>query len=461
MSKDDFIKKFRLQAIIIMILSFGSFLAPVPAENQTIKNLPGKEELFAAQKKAAEWIKAQIVPNAIVSDPAPARRRLLLSYRVPEEDPAYPYIYSRSFLYDNALGVVALTMMGEYHAAEYILSAIRRQMLADGSLWFVYNTHNSWPGEDDQEGALIRTGSLAWFGYSIVYYLRVRLLENANFLDTDTLARGYLEMAENIASYIFSNQVKEPGDRRFGLVTGGWGDYEIGIDLRTGTPVEDYVPSKVSWVSMEHNIDIYFFLKDLYSLTGKEKYMEGAELVKKGVLGLWSDEYGQFYRGIKATGMVDAALPLDGASWGALFLLSIGEDQKAANSLETLQRLFISKHGRIKGYRPYELESVYEDERVNSYYYPENPRMLWKELPFVWGEGSCGAAAALIRCGKIREGAEVLNSMLLLRVGDGFRYASVKVPYQFNDYPCVATTAWFVIAVELLKGRRVGMIFWD
>ncbi|MGQ9616779.1 MAG: hypothetical protein ACUVWJ_10330 [Spirochaetota bacterium] len=461
MSKGDFIKKFRLQAIIILSLSFSAVMAPASAENQTIKDLQRKEALFSAQNKAIGWIKAQMVPNAVVSEPAPERRRFLLSYRVPEEDPAYPYIYSRSFLYDNALGVVALTMTGEYHDAEYILSAIRRQLRADGSLWFVYNTHNSWPSEEDRGGALIRTGALAWFGYSIIYYLRVRLLENDNFLNTDILARGYLEMAESIASYILSNQVKEPGDRRFGLITGGWGDYEIKIDRGTGTPVEEYFPSKVSWVSMEHNIDIYFFLKDLYSLTGKEKYREGAELVKNGVLGLWSDEYGQFYRGIKATGMMDTALPLDGASWGTLFLLSIGEDEKAARCLQTFQGLFISKHGRIKGYRPYVLESVYEDERINSYYYPEHPRMLWKDLPFVWGEGSCGAAAALIRCGKIREGAEVLNSMLLLRVGDGFRYASGKVPYQFNDYPCVATTAWFVIAVELLKGGRAGIIFWD
>jgi hypothetical protein len=455
------IKEIKPLAVIVMILLIGSVITPLSAENQAIGDLPWKEVLFTAQTKAIVWIKAQMVPNAIVREPAPARRRLLVSYRVPEEAPVYPYIYSRSFLYDNALGVVALTIAGEYRSAEYILSAIRRQLRADGSLWFVYNTHNNWPDEDDHEGSMIRTGALAWFGYSILYYLRVRLLEEANFLVMDTLAPGYLEMAEAIASYILSNQVKEPGDLRFGLITGGWGEYEIRIDQRTGTPVEEYVPLKVSWVSMEHNIDAYFFFKELYSLTGREKYREGAELVKNGILRLWSEEYGQFYRGIRSTGVVDTALPLDGASWGALFLLSIGEDAKAARCLETLQSSFISEHGKIKGYRPYALEPVYEDERVNSYYYPRNPGMRWRELPFVWGEGSCGAAAALIRCGKIKEGVEILNSMLLLREGDGFRYASGKVPYQFNDYPCVVTTAWFVIAVELLKGGRRGDIFWD
>ncbi len=452
----------RVVSIIILMISFtlGPALNLRSEEVQGALDLPGKEALLKAQRQAVEWIKTQLVPNDVVPEPAPTRRRLLLSYRIPREDPAYPYLYGRSFLYDNALGVVALTMAGEYRHAEYILSAIKRLLRNDGSLWFMYNTNNSWPGEDDHDGAVMRMGAVAWFGYAVTYYLHARGEEEATFLVEDTLAQGYLEMAEAIAGYILQNQVIDPADRRYGLVTGGWGDYEIKINPGSGTPVEEYVPSRVPWVSMEHNIDIYFFLRGLHTLTGDERYRKGAELVRSGLLGLWSEEHGQLYRGIRSTGVIDTALPLDGASWAALFLISIGEEEKAGRCLGVLNSRFLSKHSGITGYRPYSSEPVYEDVGVNRYYYPDHPGMLWKDLPFVWGEGSCGAAAALIRAGKLKEGAAVLNSMLSLRVDGGFRYASASVPYQFSDYTSVASTAWFIIAVELLKGGRMAAIFW-
>jgi len=452
----------RFIVIVLMILYCFFPYSNLRSEDvREFQEYPVIEPLLEAQIQAVDWLRKQIVPNEIVPAPAPTRRRLIVSYRIPEQDPAYPYLYGRSFLYDNALGVIALTMSGEYHYAEYILSAIKRLLREDGSLWFMYNTHNNWPNEDDHSGALLRMGAVAWFGYAVTYYLRVRMEEDEGFLEKDKLAQEYLEMAKYIANYIMQNQVIDRADLRYGLVTGGWGDYKIKIKKGSKTPVEEYVASRVIWVSMEHNIDIYFFLKDLHKLTGDDRYRKGAELVKSGILRLWSKEYGQFYRGIKSSGITDTALPLDGASWGALFLLSIGDNKKAATCVEVLNSRFLSKQIGIIGYIPYSSEPIYEDEGVNSYYYPENPGMLWKDLPFVWCEGSFGAACALIRAGDSKKGAEVLNSLLSLQEDGGFRYASVKVPYKFNDYPSVASTAWFIIAVEVLKGDRLGSFFWD
>ncbi|HYW85841.1 MAG TPA: hypothetical protein VFB30_21490, partial [Spirochaetia bacterium] len=66
--------------------------------------------LDTAEKEAARWLLGQMVPDDVVPVPDPGRRRLLLSYRVPKVDPAYHYIYGRSFIYDDALGAIALTM---------------------------------------------------------------------------------------------------------------------------------------------------------------------------------------------------------------------------------------------------------------------------------------------------------------------------------------------------------------
>jgi hypothetical protein len=46
-----------------------------------------------------------------------------------------------------------------------------------------------------------------------------------------------------------------------------------------------------------------------------------------------------------------------------------------------------------------------------------------------------------------------LKGINCFAVGGGFRYASIPVPYQFSDYPSVASTAWFVIAAEQPKDR--------
>lgn len=165
-------------------VAFIVFLAGSVAEGTWTGTgtLPGGEEsaaaLKAAEEEAVRWLIRRMVPNETVPDPVPFRRRLLLSYLIPSTDPSYPYLFSRSFIYDDAVGAVALTMAGRYREAERVLSAVRRAIRDDGSFFFVYNTHNSWPNEEDREESLVRTGSVVWAGYAIVFYLLTRTGED-------------------------------------------------------------------------------------------------------------------------------------------------------------------------------------------------------------------------------------------------------------------------------------------
>ncbi len=432
-------------------------------QGQELSTYPEKiigEDILEAERKALLWLKGQIVPNDIVPNPYPNRRRLIVSYLVQPDDPAYPYIHSRSFTYDNALGIIALTMAGEYRKAEYIIGALKRIMREDGSFWFTYNTKNSWPNEDDHEGAMIRTGAIAWVGYALTFYLNTRIRENENFLKEDLLAKDFLEMAESIARFVLRHQVKDPKDKRHGLVSGGWASYDLKLPAEIQKPVEEYMESEISWVSMEHNIDIYFFLRDLYRLTGKGEYEHAALLVKRGLLNLWSDEKGQFLRGIKGNQVIDTALPLDGASWASLFLFSIDEDRMARECLATIQNNFTSEFEGLRGYKPYYAETVYKDEKVNTYYFPKNPEMRWEDLNMIWIEGSLGVATAYIKAGNWRKGLETIKSLTSLHVDGGFRYSTMNIPYQFSNNPSVASTAWFVIAVEILKDEDLNKAFW-
>lgn len=57
-----------------------------------------------------QWLLDEQVPNSTVPSPAPGRSGLVISYVIPESDPGYPYLFSRSWIYDDALAVISWSM---------------------------------------------------------------------------------------------------------------------------------------------------------------------------------------------------------------------------------------------------------------------------------------------------------------------------------------------------------------
>ena len=448
---------FCITMTLIGLLFFPSFSR---GEWKPLPDGKSGKTLRAAEKQAVDWLITKMVPNSTVLDPAPDRRRLMLSYTIPEDDPVYPYLFSRSFTYDDAIGAIAFTMTENYREAEFVLSALSRVIRSDGSFWFVYNTHNSWPNEDDHEGSMVRTGATAWAGYAFTFYLKTRIQEDPFFLEEDPIAGEYLEKAESIAGYMLDHRVSDASDMRNGLVTGGEGTYTLILHETDGRPMEQYDESSVSWVSTEHNIDSYFFLKDLALLTNKSEYKKAAQAIHDGLFRIWSDKYGQFYRGIRSN-HIDKALPLDCASWGALFLFSAGDTKRANRCIETIRTNFFSEHHGITGYKPYYRGPLYDDEGTNSYYSRRLGASRWKDIDLVWGEGSFGVASAQIKAGNPDAALTILESLLPTQVDGGFRYSTAEIPYQFSTYPSVASTAWFVITVESLLDRQKNSLFWE
>ncbi len=408
---------------------------------------------------AVQWLARQMVPNEAVPTPEPSRRRLLLSYRVPREDPAYRYIFGRSAVYDDALGAIAFTMEGRYREAENILGALARLLQPDGGLWFAYNTQNDWPSPADHEGAIARTGAVAWVGYALAYYLQARALESPGFASQDPLGIQFLAAARAMARWLLARQLPAGPDPRAGLLGGGTGSSVLAFPEGAAAPTEAFSGAEVGWVSTEHNLDAWFFLRDLGRLTADALYAEAAERIRARVLELWSEGDGQFLQGIHEDRTADRALPLDAASWGAIFLFSQGRDAQARRCLQVMESRFAVQVGELRGYRPYGEEPVHSDPRVNTFYYPAGGGR-WSDLPLIWCEGSFGAAAAYIRAGQKAEAGRILESLAGLAVEGGFRYASLSVPYLFSDHPSVASTAWFVIAAQMLRGTPAARLFW-
>ena len=195
-----------------------TFTPVLPKVSSTKESI--QTEWTPHKEKAVAWLKSQIVPNNIVKEPVQDRRNLLISYKVPKDSDVYRYVFSKASLYDNALAVIAFSMVGEYALAERIIEASSRVLSPDNDLWFSFNTHNSWPNRNDHGGAIVRSGASAWLGYAITFYLKTRLTENPNLLQQDNEAMNHLKLAQSIADKLLSRQITDRADPRYGFSQG-------------------------------------------------------------------------------------------------------------------------------------------------------------------------------------------------------------------------------------------------
>jgi hypothetical protein len=413
------------------------------------------------------YLSSQMVPNRVVPQPHPDRQGLVLSYTIDSADTAFRYMGRRSAVYDNALAVIAMVMTGHYRGAEAIVQALDRSAprpragkddFRDGDLWFFLNTHNAYPSPDDNHGAVIRTGANCWVGYAVTYMLRTAITKNPDTM-SDPRVQRYLAFAERVAHAVLSRQINDPGDPRHGLVTGGWGTFKH--ELKGNKTVEKFVPGEVQWCSTEHNINAYFFLRDLGALTGQRRYTAAADRIRKSLLHNFNHETGQLNRGVGANGP-DTMLALDTASWGVLFLIAAGERGLATRSLEATDR-YRNQSSGLWGYRPTADATVYEVKVLQDFYYPNNPRQDWDDTPLVWSEGSLGVALASLRLGETARAKKIITAMLgrhMNRSG-GLRYADRPIEQLFSDAPSVAGSAWAVFVLKQLQGERFADMLWD
>ena len=407
---------------------------------------------------SVKWLESQMVPNEFINSPDPFRRHLVLSYE--QAAGANPQ-FARSAIYDDALAVIAFSLSGKFTLASRVIDGALRLMRPTGEFWFSYNTHNTWPDENDHDGAMTRSGATAWMGYALCVYVNaVRALE-PRALETRLELQDYLDAAERVAHALLARQVTLSGDNREGLIMGGEGSYALLVDLEKNEVVETYRPGPVLWCSVEHNIDMYFFLKLLNNLRPKREYRLAMEAVQNGLLShCWNPVNHQLNRGARKEGS-DPLLALDCASWGAIFLVAAGKPELAKSSLEQLKR-YESEDLGVKGFRPYSQLTIHEQTAINAFYYPKQPDLTWDEIPFVWPEGTLGAAMALVKLGRRGEAERLVEEMVKAQnARGGVWYASKEIPHQFSNKPSVAGTAWLMMCLAALSDPFLASWFWE
>ena len=449
--------RFTVTAAVIFSLALFLPLNGAQGENS-------KEAIHAAKEKALVWLKKQKAPCEAVPDPQPERRNLVISYEMPADAPAYRYMFGRSIIYDDALAAIAFTMNRDYKNASQILLALKRLQRKDGGLWFGYNVNNDWPSENDYEGSTDRTGANAWVGYAAVFYLQTRLAEDPFFLKSGREAGLILELAQSLGDYLLKMQIGKSGDLRYGLITGGKNSYTLKLEKNAVSEI--FSETSIDWISSEHNIDAYFFMRDLGTLAGSVKYSRSAELIKKSMMRVWNAKAKQYSRGIKPL-FVDDALALDCASWGAVFSLSAGRADYAAASLEAADDLYLSAaltpKGKVIGYKPYAKKEIYEDggSDIARLYFPDLKGTTWDDVHGVWVEGSMGVACARLKNGNRDKAEAILKNVLPLQGrSGGFVYFTRDIPHEFSAYQSVASTAWFVMVASMLEDPSAAAGFW-
>jgi hypothetical protein len=404
------------------------------------------------------WLQAQITPNDLVPAPEPSRRGLLLSYALPREQ--FPQIFHRSAIYDDALAALAFLTTGDRERAASTLDAVARLVRPDGSLWFSYNTGDDWPSEDDHESSLVRTGAVAWVGYAFTFYLKHAppcagdpgcARERAFFSAT----------AVRLAKYLLTLQVNAQSDPRDGLLRLGYGTINLAYSAKAKDIVELYLDQPATGISTENNISAWFFLRQLAEVTGDAVWRRATERIQLGLLNhLWSDALGQFNEGFASNGSLDSIKALDCASWGALFLLATGERDKAQRALEVTHKYYATQEGDAIGYGPYSDSPVYENAEVGRFFFPDDPHKQWRSLPIVWSEGTLGVALAWLHLGQAERARQLVMGLRPLSENTGLRCATLELPFQMADVPCVAASAWLVLVVAALSHNPLAEQMW-
>lgn len=368
---------------------------PVTSSTQSVEPLVAEALVLESLSPSLVWLNGQNDPAVTGFTPVAGREGLLVGFNIPADDPL-SFLRGRSWTYDNAVGAIALLLQGQAESAREVLVSLQGLMAPDGSLKASYQV--------DSSGAYgpVRTGHMAWVGYAMALY------------QTQTGDKSFQASAEKIGAYLKTLQLSS------GSLKGG---------------------SDVNWVSTEHNIDAYFFYRELYRATRKSAYKSTASQIERSLLrNHWtgSSSSGHFLQGIN-----DPTPALDANSWGAIFLAAIGKKSQANTALTYVENTFKNTQTvngtPVTGYSPDAAKRT------------------------VWVEGTAGVSAAYVRVGKAAQGQSILDAVASLEFLSGaFPYASPRYVNSdgdtFSDLESVASTGWREISLHLLAGSSA---FWD
>jgi hypothetical protein len=209
--------------------------------------------------------------DAVASQAAGAKAGFVRSYEHGDDESRLPAgLASTAFVYDNALAAIALVACGNVTSATTIGNALSLAVrsdrtFTDGRVRNAYRAgpvgegapalpgwwdgkQNIWAEDPAQDGS--STGNVAWAALALLT------------LHQATKRESFLTDAEHLIDWVIANVSSGSGFR------GGFHGY-------------DPQQVKLTWISTEHNVDVYAAATWLFHLTSEQKYADAASQARQ------------------------------------------------------------------------------------------------------------------------------------------------------------------------------------
>ncbi len=313
-----------------------------------------------------------------------------------------------AYTYDQALAVIAFTCEGDIVRARRLLDRLAAVQNTEGSWDDAYYSDSGAPTSTWRV-----TGNSIWVVMAINYYT-IRTGDTA-----------YVNNAKRCADWFLTLQEMNPGDVKYGSISGGLSD----------------VGGRIVWTSTEHNQDAYSALKYLGQILNDPYYTNRATLVYNWITRkMWDNASGHFYVGLgDMAGNINYGEYMDIQAWG-ISALGVtgpaGEDYRRGMAWASRMRLTRSWNGQnIDGYD--------YDGTVTG-----GGGGVWFEgtgqmsVAFEVMNDSANSNYFFTQIGK----AQSPNGGIICAVGDG----GIAWPTHF-PINCAASTSWYIFASQAPK----------
>ena len=386
--------------------------------------------------------------------------RLPASFLIPTDDPqynkdgsnalgAYGYMLnSRTWAYDVGLALLVFTTSGDYDICVEMLKRMKYEQNDDGSFNFSYDIYIG-----QLFDGYVRTGAMGWLVWGACYYT----LESGD--------RRFINMIKKAGDWLVSKQVTDTDDPRYGLMTGGYGSYDLENYSYSGEEIE--------WCSVEHQCSALQALEGCSLVLKNKKYKEAAELVRDSLfLKCYDRENGRFFQGING-GVPDKAWALDCTTWAGTLIFSVVHSSTAEACLETARSVYLTKDKKIIQSREKDYyNTTYSDDETFSGFKPYSDKTAdYKGAPdIVWTEGTLGYSTLAYVLGNMDEAKKYVDECIRLQNCDGSTGGVIyttatygMLPWEFHVWESVVSSSWLYLVInnpDVLFPRTLRQVYY-
>ena len=386
--------------------------------------------------------------------------RLPASFLIPTDDPqynkdgsnalgAYGYMLnSRTWAYDVGLALLVFTTSGDYDICREMLKRMKYEQNDDGSFNFSYDIYIG-----QLFDGYVRTGAMGWLVWGACYYT----LESGD--------RDFAKMIKKSGDWLVSKQVTDSADPRYGLMTGGYGSYNMDDYSYSGEEIE--------WCSVEHQCSALQALEGCSLVLKNKKYKEAAELVRDRLfLKCYDRENGRFFQGVNG-GVPDKAWALDCTTWAGTLIFSVVHSSTAKACLKTAGDVYMTKNKKIiQSSKKDYYNTAYSDSGTFSGFKPYSDKTAdYEGAPdLVWTEGTLGYSLLAYVLGDMDEAKKYVDECIKLQNCDGSTGGVIyttatygMLPWEFHVWESVVSSSWLYLMInnpDVLFPRTLRQVYY-